>query len=253
MRFPPPHFFKFGGSPSQQQPGFQLLATCKDMFWQRRKIFYSYNTFTIPPGPIVIASSYFNNLDAENIILIKSLRLTFTVADLTPEGFQHVDEDIRHWKQLFGRSARKMDRAQQIAAWMDCSMVALNVLWWRKLQWLLQWPTGLDNLHKVELRGCKYKLIMKGPHVERVLTKKDHSDALPILWRSCESMARKQLREQFEKCEMVLHGGRVPKALLNVDPVRGWLYAQAPGIRCKTSAHVSRARQKCISTAQLEG
>ena len=223
MKYPHPRFFKLGGGPTEQQQGFQLLATCKTVYEERCRMFYSQNTFYVPPGPIVIASHYFEHLQLKHRNLIRYLVLSFTVADLTAEGYQHVTEDI------FSRHILSMNRGRQIATFLDSSMKALGLIWQRKLRWLLQWRT----LEQAEMWGGKYKILVKGSHMAAIGASSEYPECIPIFWQSCELWARRELREQYEKCEMKPCRGSFVRRLLDVEPVKDWLHAQGPGIRCR--------------------
>ena len=229
MKYPHPRFQKFGSSPLERRPAFQLLATCKTIYDERHTMFYSQNTFHLPPGPIVIASYWFDHLQPKHRALIRFVILTFTIADLTAQGFQHVTEDVWHWKRISEQKLLNQDRADQITTWIEASMGALRLIWQRKLHWLLQWRT----LQTAEMRGGKYKIIVKGSHMATILSQTDYPDALPIFWRSCEGLARRELREQYEKCEMKVPDGHYKRRVLDVEPVKDWLHALGPGIHCR--------------------
>lgn len=229
LRFPDPRFSNIGGRPSRQQPGFQLLATCKALYEAGHVLFYSRNVFHLAPGPIVISSHYFEQLQPRHRNLIKFLILEFTIADLTPEGFQHVEEEVALWKRTSRRSFRHADKAQQVRVWLDSSIATLNFLWRRKLEWLEKWQT----LERAWIYGGRYKMIVKGEKTKTLISNMEPWDALPLFWKYCEIVARKQLKQRYEKCGMVFDGVVFPKAILDVEPVKDWLSKLSPRLRYK--------------------
>ena len=63
------------------------MATGKSLYEEGHPILYGQNTFHLAPGPVPITSQYFLYLQDKHRNMIKKIVLTFTVADLTPEGF----------------------------------------------------------------------------------------------------------------------------------------------------------------------
>jgi len=228
-QYPPPRLVNIGGSPRQQQPGFQIISTCRTMYEERHEMFYSQNIFHLEPGPLIIASNYFDGLQPGHRNLIKSIVLSFTVADLTSAGFMFVEADVWRWKQCCGQKVRSLDKFQQVAAWTNFSMKTLRNLWRDKFLWLIKWP----SLEKVELRGSKYKLIVQGAGMVSVFGREDTPSEIEIFWRTCHESAERILRDRFEQCHIVLDAHIIPKGVLDVGPVRKWLYTQGPKIRVK--------------------
>ncbi|CAD6590024.1 MAG: hypothetical protein ASARMPRED_004527 [Alectoria sarmentosa] len=71
-------------------PGFQMLATCRLLYGQNHGIFYSSNTFFLPPGPFEeTLTHFFRNLQAEHVNMISRLGVTF--------GYLLSDQVARAW------------------------------------------------------------------------------------------------------------------------------------------------------------
>ena len=243
IRFPHHRYHKIGGSPSQQQAGIQILATCRSIYVDYHAVFYSRNAFHLQPGPIEIASQYFDRLQPKHKQLIKSVVITFTVADLTPEGFQSVDHDVRRAKLFYGQNLRSMNKAQQVSAYIDISMTTLNHLWNRKYQWVRKW----QNLERVELRGGKSIRPLKGPMIESTFDGPAWFD----FWNSCRRSARSRLTKRYQLCAMKADNFLFPKFLLDVDPVRDWLSTKGPGVRWDPKPWRRRAGNKKPKTDAL--
>ena len=245
MEFPNRRYFKTGGSPSRQQSGFQVLATCLTIYADHHEAFYSKNAFHLQPGPITIASDYFDKLQPKHKLMIKSIVITFSIADLTPQGFQYIDDDIK----LLGKIFRSMNRAQQVSTYIESSMATLILLWSYKVQWLLKWQT----LESAELRGSKYRYAVKREKMESVFDGTIYSDMMILFWSSCRRLARKQLTERFNKCDMKVDSLLFPMVILDVDPVRDWLSTLGPRIRCKPGYRKTPGKRLCPDALQELG
>ena len=175
IRFTDSRFVKVGGRPREQQRGIQLLATCRTLYQGYHHKFYAENTFHLAPGPIVVTSNYFTNLLPAHRDLITSLVLTFSHADLTPEGFQLVENDISRWKSYFGHSVPSLPtKDQQVTAWTNSSLAMLQVLWWQKVLWLKSWPAakggeGGERGASVMMIGGGRRLFIGGEWLAEVL------------------------------------------------------------------------------------
>ena len=228
-RFPQAHYVKCGGSPTRQQPGYQVLATCRTMYEERYRLFYSRNVFHVPPGPILISFQYFKCLQPKHKALIERISVNFSAADLTPEGFLHVQEEVRRWEGTLRRNARPMDKSRLVLAWLDASMVTLNHLWREKTEWLLTWPA----LSEVEFCTDKPQVRLSGDDVISLFSITDRPRNMNFFWNPCTKLARKRLREQYEKCELKQVGKFANKVILETKPVQDWLLTQTLQIRCK--------------------
>ena len=66
-------------------PGFQVLATCKALYGENHEMFYSSNTFFLPPGWLGATFTHFlNNLQAEHENMIIRVGIKVGIEDLTP-------------------------------------------------------------------------------------------------------------------------------------------------------------------------
>ena len=254
VTFPDPRFLRIGGSPSTQQPGIQLLATSKDMYARGHTILYTQNRFHIAPGPIIVSSSYFTLLQPQHLQLIRSLVVTFSIADLTPEGFLRMHYYIAAYTQRIPTYSRD----EQIALWTDCSMRALHSIWREKLSWLRKWPSLTD----VTLAGGGISRQIPGPDFTAALDHVDAGDSKDHAWyfrKACADTARPLLLKLFARGRLVVEGGRIadgnavaldqgddddddddeaevatgdgPQGAVDVEAAKDWLNALGPGLR----------------------
>lgn len=226
-----------------QQPGFGLMAMGKLLYQKGHPMFYGQNTFHLSPGPLALSTFYFSRLRPRHQNLIKSLAVTFTIADLTIEGFQEVELELREEKRVRNVQFKDMTRHEQVSMWTASSISVLVSTWRQKLKWLLTWP----HLDRVTLSGPTWDLIVKGEDMVELFR-----DPMNRRWtrlgctlgrflqRSVET-AREQLLAGFEQrgrwtfCSYDA-GGITAEAVrwkMDVEGVKEWLSGLGPGVRYK--------------------
>ncbi|MCJ1459699.1 hypothetical protein MMC28_010078 [Mycoblastus sanguinarius] len=239
MTFPDSRFLIIDGSPKTPQPGFQLMAACKEIYEEGHAMFYSKNTFHLAPGPIVVTSNYFANLQSKHRDLIKSITITFSVADLTPEGFQRVEDEISHRKEWFGENVQSMSKDQQVNVWTQCSITTLRVLWQQKIDWLKAWPTKqvlmISKCRFVGVAGEQIVLHGQGRDMDLFQNRDGVQDTARAFFQNCSDGAERDLRRHFGRCTSKAVGSLRPRWVLDVEPVKDWLNGLGPGLRCKLS------------------
>lgn len=78
-----------------QQPGFQLLATCKQAYNDGRYMFYSMNTFHWPPGPVNCTDGWYANLQPEHRKMIRTICIDLDFVDLMYGGTHAIEASAR--------------------------------------------------------------------------------------------------------------------------------------------------------------
>ncbi len=229
--------------PKEQQPGFGLMAMGKFLYQKGYPIFYGQNTFHLSPGPLALSTFYFSQVRPRHRNLIKFLAVTFTVADLTIEGFQEVEFELKQEKRVRNVKFRDMSRQEQVRMWTASSTLVLESTWRQKLKWLLTWP----HLDRVTLSGPTWDLIVKGEDMAELLRdpmnkpwKRLRCAVGNFLQRSIEK-AREQLlagfeqRGRFTTCSYYDEGVTVeaPRWKMDVEEVKEWLNGFGPGVRYK--------------------
>lgn len=132
-------------------PGYQILGTCKQAYEEGAELFYTKNTFYLPPGPIEHSITYFNNLAPATRALIKSVGIRFGIEDLAPvimpqEQFDRgcvkncekmrecAHERDKKWKDMWESGEPEM----YLNFW---SAVRLRIIWTQKIRWVREWDT----------------------------------------------------------------------------------------------------------------
>ena len=206
-------------------------------------MFYGQNTFHLSPGPLAFSTYYFSRLLPRHQNLIKSLAVTFTIADLIIQGFEEVEFDLEVEKRVRNLRFIDMTRHAQVDMWTASSISVLEWTWREKLQWLLTWP----HLEHVTLSGPTWDLIVKGEDMAELFRDpmnkrwKRLGCALGrFLQRSIET-AREQLRDGFKQRGKWTYcsydaGDATAETVrwkMDVEGVKEWLSGLGPGMSCE--------------------
>ena len=208
-------------------------------------MFYGQNTFHLSPGPLALSTLYFSRLRPSHQNLIKSLAVTFTIADLTLEGFQEVEFELKQEKRRRDiKFFKDMSRQEQVGMWTVCSITVLESTWRQKLDWLLTWP----DLDRVTLSGPTWDLIVNREDMAALFRDPMNKSWKRLgcalgrfLQRSIET-ARRQLLAGFESrgrwkyCSYDAGGFTIAEAVrwkMDVEAVKEWLSGLGPGVRFK--------------------
>ena len=266
LKWPSKRFHENNGSPKEQQPGFGLMAMGKFLYLRGYPMFYGQNTFHVAPGPLTMSTHYFNALLPKHRDLIRSLTVNFTIADLTPEGFQAVEFDLHEAKREQCISFRDAYREEQVKMWTDSAIRVLDSIWRQKLEWLLTWP----SLDQVTVSGPTWDLILKRGDIAKLLREaldesvEAHRKVTMIgrVWRHSLLDAQEELKAGFKERGVWKKGtdcvGRcadfVPGWRMDVEEVQDWLNGMGPGVRYKpevTRTVRLRGRKKATATSSV--
>lgn len=116
------------------QPGFQLLATCKQVRLEGRGMFYGTNIFHLPHGPLEDTLKWYDKLNAEHQALIKHVQLTLSLADLTPMVLEGLDT----WNLI--------ETDECFSAHHATALFLRTQVWKQKMDFLRAWK-GLDSVY----------------------------------------------------------------------------------------------------------
>ena len=254
------------GRPNEQQPGFGLMAMGKFLYEKGYPMFYGQNTFHLSPGPVALSTFYFSRLRPRHRNLIKFLAVTFTIADLTIEGFQEVQSQLKREKRVMNVQFRDMSRQEQSRMWTAYSISVLECTWRQKLRWLLTWP----HLERVTLSGPTWDLIVKGEDMAELLRdptsrswKRLTCPLGKFLQRSVET-AREQLLAGFKQrgnwtSYTYYNAGFTVEAFrwkMDVEEVEEWLSGFGPGVRYKPEPRWTlqlRSKKSMTTSAPASG
>ena len=109
-----------------QQPGFQLLATCKQAYNEGHRMFYTMNNFHWSPGPIESTVDWYGNLQPKHKNMIKSVCIDLTLVDTMYECMDAVEVSASHRQ---GGRPRNRDGT----AWSLEAMLQLRFRIWVKI------------------------------------------------------------------------------------------------------------------------
>lgn len=127
-----------------------LMATNQRIYQESHAMYWRLNTFYLPPGPVAHAESYFSSVKPAHKNLIKSLAVQFSIADLTTDILDEV-EQVHSSASLYGRDWYILNDRAEGYLWSCRVMNCLWNLWREKLEWIGLWE-GLDEV-KLEPMG----------------------------------------------------------------------------------------------------
>ena len=129
--------------------GFQILATCKQLYMEGHEVYYASNNFHLPPGPVEGFLKWYEALRPNHRDLIRSVTIDFSILDLTPSVLEQCESSYRErYKQSMTQSnytrakydtlnividtlrdlwMEKMAEVYKLQAFLTVKLVALNL------------------------------------------------------------------------------------------------------------------------------
>lgn len=108
-------------------------------------MFYSMNTFHLPAGSARDAEKWFNDLTPDHRSMIKSVCMTFSLADLTPEVLVEME---KKWLWDLPLKSRQDERRMVF----EVTYLLCWRFWQEKLRFLQKWDT-LDKVYLERASG----------------------------------------------------------------------------------------------------
>ncbi|MCJ1226689.1 hypothetical protein MMC12_003342 [Toensbergia leucococca] len=143
-------------------PSLQILATNHATHNDAAAIFYAGNSFHLPPGPLEKTLQYLDNLTPEHIFLLRSLTLTFSLADLTPASLIRVDQIVNASSSSVHRHTHHRVSVEE-QAWLDAMCDYLVRIWCNKLEWILQYAhVYMVRLREIRVVGWDRAVLVRG-------------------------------------------------------------------------------------------
>lgn len=148
--------------------GINLLATCKQVYEEGHLLFYGLNTFCLPAGSWVEVHRWCFDLQPIHRFMIKTVRLTLTLADRPPQV------------------SDKMDAAPDWDHYMAGDVLRpLVIIWWEKVEYVKRWSTietilintGGAGVFVIDPRGAEEPV----PPPERAYMVSARQNALRVL------------------------------------------------------------------------
>lgn len=124
-------------------PGFQLLATCRQICAEGHPVFYSSNIFFLPPGPLENTHRSLKALQPQCRAMIRKVGITMTLQDLTPAVFQRVRHEM---EKRYGYGVTRTPNVTQASRWSVLVEEQLNCIWKEKLNYILTHSSNLTHL-----------------------------------------------------------------------------------------------------------
>ena len=118
-------------------PGIQLLATCKQAYSEGHVLFYSSNTFHLPPS---MTFEWSGDLQAKHKAMVKRISITLDLEDLPVTTFEQIRERV-------SANVRGLESCEYLTA--PLSRGPANV-WECKMKYIAAW-TSLE-----EIKLCSY-------------------------------------------------------------------------------------------------
>lgn len=181
--------------PIVTNPAVQFLATCQQIYHQYHTWLYTKNAFILDPGPIRYSTRYFNNLQPHHHAMVKTLIITFDLADLTSQAFIDIDTSLR---RRFGKDfPPTFTPADRVDEWVAQSTRQLVKIWFYKMGWAY----GYKTLRQVEFRVQELRLVLGHDEMPRELEVGDGTGLLALL-RVAIGRAERRLVEKFTGLEV---------------------------------------------------
>ena len=130
-------------TPIPQPPGFQLLATCKQICAEGHAVFYSSNIFFLPPGSIDHARNSLNALQLQHCKMIRVLGLDMSLKDLTPAVFEQAYQTMR---SRYGNTLKARANFAQGRQWGILVAEQIKDIWKQRLCLAVTPSGGLISL-----------------------------------------------------------------------------------------------------------
>lgn len=129
------HFSRSSTQDTQAPPGIQLLASNRQAYTEGCGIFYSENTFHIPPGPIICTERAFDPYQPQHLALIRRVTLHVGLHDLGYVG------DLKQFEKRIDESNTSPEYNDMISCLVE--------IWRRKLLYVRERFHNLEELRIV--------------------------------------------------------------------------------------------------------
>lgn len=189
----------------QIQSGFQLLMTCKAAYRDGYRIFYSSNTFHLPPGSASDLENWFGTLKPEHRCLIKSVCLTFSIKDITPNVLKEME---KKWLWDIPVKTRRLE--QRVV------FEVAYALCWRYWQDKIDWVKKLEGIERVVLLCVNGEVGEWESGSGRVVFEGEGWRGLDVkVEREVMDRARERVKEELEALVEEVGWKAARKALMN--------------------------------------
>lgn len=184
--------------------GVQFIATCKQAYVEGHGLFYSTNTFHLPPK---IPFLWPERLQAKHKAMIERIRITIGLAELTPSMLNQVQSNM-------------VGHTGYSSVWASAVLDVLVEEWKAKMRYIAAW----NSLEEIEVHsfGCTVVL----PHHEIVA----HLGELHVAGEDDTCFNHPYWRVTFRRtCLYVIGNISAGVASVGWKKTREWLQVRKPG------------------------
>ena len=139
----------------ESRPGMQLIATCKQAYSEGCELFYSSNTFHLPPTGTF---SWSDKLTAKHKAMIKRVSITIGLVELTPAMLTEIEKNM----------PANIDK-KEAKPWAEAIGDVLLKSWHSKLTHIADW----GSLEELELRSYGRTFLFPYREVVAIWKKRD--------------------------------------------------------------------------------
>lgn len=128
---------------AESHPGIQLIATCRQAYHEGHNLFYSSNTFHLPP---TMTFEWPDRLQPKHKAMIKRISTPIGLDELTPEMLHKIESSVPA-----GVDQKSGDH------WASASASALIDAWSSKFTYIAAW----NSLEEIELRSFGHTKVLQ--------------------------------------------------------------------------------------------
>ncbi|KAI4113195.1 MAG: hypothetical protein LQ338_008219 [Usnochroma carphineum] len=208
-----------------------FLSVCRTAYEEGHPLFYSQNTFQIPPGPLSVTKQYFDGLQPEHRRLIRKVVLNISLVDLTVETMDAIESQLRARDVARGR----LPHDGSVDDWVAPIVYNIISVWRSKIAWLRDWTwLGEVSICSFPIRssdhllacGCPSDLVSwKGsgvqlPHVLKGIGPAEPHTPVMDCYGQCDTAFAEQMRRAeshlWKKVQLMIFrfGWKCSKALV---------------------------------------
>lgn len=143
-----------------------LLAASRQTYEESYRYYWAGNTFYFPRGPVSHSKLYWRSVRPQHKALVMSIAIQFSIADLTPEVLDHIEQYARKIPRHVKRDGCPPE--EFYIGWEHYVTTALTIIWARKLDWIRRWENletvrlEAPNKPAVELKGKELQVALRG-------------------------------------------------------------------------------------------
>ncbi len=183
----------------ESQPGIQLIATCRQAYHEGHRLFYSSNTFHLPP---TMTFEWPDRLQVNHKAMIKRISITIGLDELTSEMLSKIERsmpggvDQKSGIYWAGRVARSL-----VHSWIS------------KFRYIATW----SSLEEIELRSFGHTKVLR------------YHEIVAHLGQACKWQGNRYWYKVLGRAHLCVFGTIMAKTdSVGWERTKEWLYARKP-------------------------